>query len=422
MTRNAANDADMFSFFPLENPTHLIFCIENSRPDDGSNVSIQAIHKETGQVTDVLFGMDRCDGIRTTPWGTVLATEETDDGAAYELLNPLSGKVYFVMDRGVPGGPAIIVDYQGNDASDGVVKRTALGTLAWEGLTVLSSGVVYYGDELRPGTDRDDVDGGALFKFVPDVPRVDDGIIFDLEHSPFASGRNYAFRADCREGEPASLLVGEGQSGSFPQFGQGCEIGNGSWVPVSAANARVDADANGATGYYRPEDLHRDPVFQAPEDFPGAVRFCWANTGRVEAQNFAEVICGVDLQPLMADGDRATVVVNRFVEGDSEFNSMDNLAFQPVTGNLYVIEDAANGDVWACLRDGADRGIKTDGCVRVLSVKDQSAEPTGFEFDASGTTAFLAIQHSDPDVLGDTDDIIKITGFKVTGKNGKDDD
>jgi hypothetical protein len=112
------------------------------------------------------------------------------------------------------------------------------------------------------------------------------------------------------------------------------------------------------------------------------------------------------------------VVVNRFVEGDADFNSFDNLDFQPRTGNLYVIEDHDNGDVFACLPDGADRDLKTDGCVRILSVKDSSAEPTGFLFADDGETAYVSIQHSDDanmpllDGYG-TDDIIRITGFKV---------
>lgn len=106
------------------------------------------------------------------------------------------------------------------------------------------------------------------------------------------------------------------------------------------------------------------------------------------------------------------------MEGDHDFNSFDNLEFQPGTGILYVIEDHENGDIFACLSDGLDRDIKTDGCVKVLSVKDSSAEPTGFIFTADGTTAYVSIQHSDdtnlPQVDGyGTDDIIKITGFRV---------
>jgi len=74
--------------------------------------------------------------------------------------------------------------------------------------------------------------------------------------------------------------------------------------------------------------------------------------------------------------------------------------------------------VFACLRDGADRDIKSDGCVKMLSVKDTSAEPTGFIFSPDGQTAYVSIQHSNdgnmPLVDGyATDDLLMITGFKV---------
>jgi secreted PhoX family phosphatase len=109
-------------------------------------------------------------------------------------------------------------------------------------------------------------------------------------------------------------------------------------------------------------------------------------------------------------------VVTRFVEGDTIANSFDNVAFQPGTGILYVIEDHPNGDIWACLPDGGDRDNRTDGCIRILTVKDTSAEPTGFIFSADGMTAYVSIQHSDDgnmpkfDDYG-TDDILVITGF-----------
>lgn len=111
-----------------------------------------------------------------------------------------------------------------------------------------------------------------------------------------------------------------------------------------------------------------------------------------------------------------TTVVSRFIEGDEDANSFDNLDFQPGSGNLYVIEDHANGDVWACLPDGADRDLKSDGCTRMLSVKDSSAEPTGFIFTADGSTAYVAIQHSDDTAMAQvdgygTDDILVIKGF-----------
>lgn len=403
LTREAGNTADMFSFWPNEEePEYLVACIEGGREiiglnGDGSdkyNPSVQRINLVTGRVDTVLRGMARCDGIRTTPWGTILATEETSDGAAYEILNPVKVTEATIVDRGASGQAGSIDD-------DRVAKRTALMTMAWEGLTVLRSGVVIGGDELRPGSTLPDADGGALFKFVPASPRTRSGNVAALDLSPLVEGTTYAFQASCREGRQ--------------QFGQGCEIGLGAWIPVGAATAREDADVQGATGYYRPEDLHRDPAYEDPNN-PAAVRFCFANTGNRGARNWGEVICAVDQNPLVADPEEQTVIANRFLEGDPELNAPDNLAFQPVTGNLYVVEDNANGDIWACLKDGTDRNIKSDGCIRVLSLTDSSAEPTGFVFSADGTKAYLSVQHSRDDqmpLVDDyaTDDIVVISGF-----------
>lgn len=352
------------------------------------NPAVQRIHLTTGVVETILRGMSRCDGIRTTPWGTILATEETTDGGAYEILNPLTTTEQTVLDRST-----------GSVSDPGhIAKRAALPTMAWEGLAVLPSGVVMGGDELRPGSGIADSDGGAIFKFIPTTLRTAAGAISSLNDSPLTAGNVYALQ----------ILVANNQ------FGQGGEIGRGRWIPVNAATARSNADAGGATGYYRPEDLHQDPLFADPSN-PQAVRVCWTNTGSEDFFNYAEVVCAVDTTP---NTSTSIVTANRFVEGDLDFNSFDNLDFQPVTGNVYVIEDHDNGDIFACLPDGADRDIKTDGCVKMLSVKDSSAEPSGFIFSPDGKTAYLSIQHSDdtnmPQFDGyGTDDMLKITGFRV---------
>lgn len=419
LTRDAANHADQFSFFPNEDPTHIVWCIESVREsisEDGAtfNPAVQRINLEDGTVETILRGMNRCDGIRTTDWGTIVATEEAGDGAAYEILNPLSTTNVSISDRGAAGEDAIIVEADGT-ASSNVEKLTALPAMAWEGLTILPTGVIIAGDELRPGSFEfilddagsevsfgEDTDGGAIFKFIPTNLRATIGDIASLDQSPLVAGTTYAMQVSC---------VGGAQ-----QAGQGCEIGTAAWLELEdPSNARVEANRIGATGYYRPEDLHIDPDFQDFEN-PGAIRFCWANTGNRGAANYGEVICGVDIAPGVASADERTVSVNRFIEGDMELNAPDNLAFQPGTGILYVIEDNQHGDVWACLPDGDDRDIKSDGCVRVLSLNDTSAEPTGFEFNADGTVAYFSIQHSDDEGLPlvdnfRTDDIVRITGF-----------
>src|SRR5204863_10202458 len=113
------------------------------------------------------------------------------------------------------------------------------------------------------------------------------------------------------------------------------------------------------------------------------------------------VICTVDMAPTEAPQADAegklvfSVATNRFVEGDTVFNSFDNLSFQGKSSMLYVVEDHPNGEIYACLPDGEDRDIKTDGCVRFLAVKDTSAEPTGFIFSDDGMTAYVSVQHSE---------------------------
>lgn len=404
VTRNAGNAADMFAFWPSdESPTHLIFCIEGGRQDLGTflpgglikkfNPAVQRIKLSDGSVDTILRGTIACDGIRRTPWQTILATEEASDGGAYEIINPLNVTNQTITDRTL----GTIIDENGLPSTS-IVKRTALPKMAWEGIGITPEGVVYAGDELRPGTPAN-ADGGAMFKFVPAAPRTVNTPIGSLSESPLTAGNVYALQVSCQS--------------TTQQFGQGCEIGNGAWINVSAANARTDANTAGATGYYRPEDLELDPEFEGP-----GVRFCWTNTGLADGGNYGEVLCGVDTAPLTANAAQRTVVVNRFVEGDQDMNQPDNFAFQPKTGNHYVIEDNPNGDIFACLPDGADRDIKTDGCVKILSVKDTSAEPTGFKFTADGKTAYLSIQHSEDSSMPKfddypTDDIIKITGFKI---------
>lgn len=112
----------------------------------------------------------------------------------------------------------------------------------------------------------------------------------------------------------------------------------------------------------------------------------------------------------------ATTTVSRFIEGNPDFNSFDNLAFQPGTGNLFVVEDHPNGDIWSCLPDGADEDLKSDGCIKVMSVKESVAEPSGLFFSRDGKTAYLSIMDSLDTHMPlhngwPTDDILIITGF-----------
>lgn len=441
VSRKVAQNSDQMAFWPNDTkPTHIVTCIEDFRNPvdnvvgkypsglDKFGPSIQRVNLQTGAVETILRGMSSCDGIRRTPWNTIVVTEERDDGGLYEILNPLTTTELTLVTRGASD----TIDSAGATVTGKVEYRGALGNLAWEGLDLNKQGVVYYGDEERPGTGGADADGGSLFKFVPSVPW-NGAAVTDLSKSPLVTGNVYAYQASCQART----------SSSFPQFGQGCEIGEGAWLKTDPAiGLRFSASSYGATGFYRPEDGHFDPMYKG-----AGVKFCWNNTGNSAAQNYGETICLIDTNPVgtgevtvdnpganadlltyLADSAEskgfAVAVANRVLEGDADLNQPDNLAFQPVTGNMYVIEDNPFGDVWACLPDGKDRDIKADGCVKVLSVRDSSAEPTGFTFSGDGKTAYVQIQHSSDTacIAGSncasndgypTDDLIKITGFKA---------
>jgi secreted PhoX family phosphatase len=445
VTRKVAVSGDMIAFWPNDlKYTHLIVCIEQGRATGGRNAGVQRVNvtpgRDYGKVETIVYGMANCDGIRTTQWGTVVATEETDDGGAYEILDPLGTTGYWIADRGAPGADAdirvAVNDPNANSGEDRIRKRTALVTQAWEGLEFLDNGVVIAGDEERPGATGPDQDGGAIFRFVPAIPYVCanapvrpgqlcSNTVRSLGESPLAAGTNYALVTQC---------TGDGN------IGQGCEYGRTSaWVKISnPANARSEANANGATGYCRPEDLHIDresPLYRGGE----GILWCWTNTcagtdgealcvtetnAQLAARDEVEVNNGLGRFPYLAN---ATAIarpnVTRFVQNDARMRAHDNLDFQPVTRNVYIIEDASFGEVWACLPDGADRDLVSDGCVSMLTVNDPLAEPTGFIFDGTGETAFYIVQHgeqpaslldfaSNP-VNGRTDDLIKIMGFKV---------
>ena len=94
--------------------------------------SVTRFDLHTGKYDVVATGLVATDGLKATPWGTLLIGEEYPGGGVWEILNPY--------------------------AADVKVRRDALGTFSHEGIVVLNSGVVYLADEERTG---------AIYKFVP---------------------------------------------------------------------------------------------------------------------------------------------------------------------------------------------------------------------------------------------------------------
>ena len=416
-----ASATDQIAFWPDDdNPRYVFICDEET--SDPAVQRVDLTLPPGANVTKIVTGLSSCDPVRRTPWGTILVGEEAGlTGGLYELIDPASINAPIAVTNRATGATS--------DPAH-LVKRKAVGSLSFESLAIKDDGSFIYGDELAPSGGNN---GGGIYKFVPTFPFQGGGPIAVASASPLDSGKVYGLRVAASKSS---------------NWGQGAETGAGAWVEINLANAGV-VDANGNillrtaqvaqkfTGFYRPEDMDVDPI--AKEN--GLFRACWANTGRLShaggsvVENSAvrsEVMCVSENPPSANDPTPATgaiPTVSRFVPGSQQRGMYDNVAFQPKTGNLVVLEDGptsivkAGGvveprgnDLWICLPDGKDDDEETDGCVRFASVKDTSAEPTGFIFFGSGEEALVSIQHravNDAAGEGNHGALVKISGFKI---------
>lgn len=275
------------------------------------------------------------DGIRWTPWGTILFAEETTGGRLFEL----------VLDP--------------HDLTSGIVyDRPAVGRLAHEGVEVGPDGAVYVVDEFRGQRDGF---GGGIYRFVPD------------QYGDLSAGELYVLKVT----------------------GNADGTGQGEWVgPIDPYTARQAGTDAGGHGYNRPEDIEiigntlyvavTEGVYEnGVQTFDG--RVLAINLWTLEVSNF--------IKPGM------NVPVEVGVPGDPDFqtgfDNPDNLAQTP-DGKLVIVEDNVPSDIWVASRNrdknGAARAVWLFG-----SLSDQSAEGTGIYFGKDPKTMFVNIQHSAQD-------------------------
>jgi secreted PhoX family phosphatase len=106
--------------------------------------------------------------------------------------------------------------------------------------------------------------------------------------------------------------------------------------------------------------------------------------------------------------------VQYLVRGTSELAMMDNLAYQPGRGNWVLHEDGdgpevgRNNDLWSCVDDGTDFDNQSDGCVRIGTLNDLTAEWTGGTFDQWGNHFYVSVQHN----ISGHGVILDITGWR----------
>jgi hypothetical protein len=223
------------------------------------------------------------DGIRWTPWGTILFAEE-------ELEEPVvgvqdSGHLYeIILD---PDDPMVAID---------VKDRPMVGRLRHEGIEVGPDGAVYVVDELN---------GGSIFRFVP------------TRRGDLSSGQLYALKL-------TGISDADQLWGAYdPDTND--HTGPFEWVALDmddvVVNANAAADALHATEYGRPEDM----------ELIGQVLYV-ANTTE-------DRVIAIDLKK-MTVGTFVHAGLNVPVEDEDDeitgFNSPDNLAEGP-DGRLWIV-------------------------------------------------------------------------------------
>ena len=233
----------------------------------GSNGSLSVVDLKTGDAKVIAqdAGWRRLDGLRWTPWGTVLFAEETAGGRLFEAF----------LD---PKDPTVVTH---------VEERRELGILRHEGIEALADGTAFVIDELN---------GGSIFKFEP------------------------AARGDLSDGQLYALkLTGLSDaeqlwnSGTYQQ-----KVGAFEWVALDMDQVVIDADAAAnavaATEFGRPEDV----------EVIGNVLYV-ANTSedRVVAIDLAKE----ELTSFVEKG--VNVPVENSGAGVTGFNNPDNLAQGP---------------------------------------------------------------------------------------------
>ncbi len=315
--------------------------------------SISVVDLKTGE-TKVLLqrggldeGFTALDGIRWSPWGTLIFAEETSGGRLFEII--LNEDMMSVAE---------------------VIDRPDAGRLSHEGIDFDKDGNLYIVDEHRgrsSGCNGVVPCGGGIYKFVPEI------------YGDLSRGSLYVLKVAGADG-----------------------LGKAEWVgPIDPLNARESGTYAGGQSYQRPEDIEviGDTLYVAITEGPRDIA---TKDGLLSFQKelYQGRVIAIDLKEMTAKnfvkpGMNVPVEIGKPGEAGFQtgFDGVDNLAEAP-NGDLVMIEDNKPSDIWFASKKvnklGASKEVKL-----FASLTDPGAEGTGIYFSpADPNTLYVNVQHS----------------------------
>ena len=315
--------------------------LPGSLPEGGA---LSVVDLKTGETR--LLGNDptwnALDGIRWTPWGTILFAEETTGGRLFEVV--LNDDMMSIAE---------------------VIDRPYVGRLAHEGIDLDADGNVYVVDEHRgrsSGCDLGTPCGGGVYKFVPHT------------YGDLSQGDLY--------------VLGITSDSRRDNTGQGEWLG-----PIDAFDARRAGTMAGGASYQRPEDLEiidgklYVAITEGPRDEYGKEYY----EGRVISVDLESM----EVKNFVKAGVNVAVEIGKpgEVGHQTGFDSVDNLAEAP-NGDLIMIEDNSPSDIWFASTRTDKFGASKDVDL-FASLTDPGAEGTGIYFSPlDDKTLYVNVQHS----------------------------
>jgi uncharacterized protein len=356
-------DAGRYLFMPFETSTGGV-----------QRIDLQDTNYNTRTVTIVAPGTQGFvagDASLWTPWGTYLTAEESwgagsTKGRLFEVTNPTTATAN--------GG--------------NMVQRNILPRVSHEGLAFDSAKAMYFVDELN---------GGSVYRYVSAAPNATTGDQY------FNKGQTFALKVGAGsqfEGNNGPAITGAATWVAITDL-------NGLPVAATAASlvnaggtlaidGRTAADAVGATGFNRPEDLEIQTT-------GGTSLLYFATTDSDTNANTADGRSRVYTLNLSTNqvglfADSSTIDLATGVAVGGGLRNADNLAMD-ADGNIYLIEDrdgAVDDDIWLAkdLNKDGDLLDAGEGLARWASNGTPGSEFTGLYFDKfDPTKAYVNIQH-----------------------------